>query len=377
MKLRQLLFIVVAICVHYVSDHDVGESMAIIPALIAAGAGIAGAGLSAAFSSHNASVSYRRQQELLDRQNAFTREHDLEMMRYQNAYNDPRAQAQRLMAAGYNPAFALSGVSSGQISAYGGHASSGAPGVAQASPIDFTGAASGFANVYNAYANKRLNDAQIDRSEAETRLTNETSSYYAAKSIVELMNGLKDVGLKDQEIRRFLLENKFNESTMDDRISQIRHQNDEILSRVALNKANTDVQRYNLHFLQPAQLAEIYANVDLATQKVIESRAQTAKSFSDINLNRAQIKAISAQETETVLRSYGVVLDNSQKNKLMPIIESQAREDAKIAAEQAKQSQFNTEHQEGNMWFNRVGTLVGSAGAAAGGTGVLLKAIRK
>lgn len=143
-----------------------------IPALIAAGAGIIGSGLSFASNKSANSTNLRIAQmnnEFNERMLQKQMDYNTEMWNKENEYNSASSQVQRLRDAGLNPNLMMDGGSAGSAGSVGGVNPPTATPV-QMQPYDFSGLGSAFQNAVALAEQRRVNDAQIDHVMADAQL---------------------------------------------------------------------------------------------------------------------------------------------------------------------------------------------------------------
>lgn len=155
-------------------------------------------------------ISYDQQKALMRDQQRFA----VEMWNRNNEYNTPKAQKERLDAAGINGALAMINGQLGSGNSSSPASSPGAPGV-NAPRMDFNPS---MAQTY--LAQKQQGAIQMDLAAADIKNKEIENKYADLKFWSEAMDFYKKLGLTDEQIRSMYLDNQFKSDTMASRVSQ-------------------------------------------------------------------------------------------------------------------------------------------------------------
>lgn len=232
------------------------------------GAGsLAGSALTGILSSHAADKSFARTKELM----ALQQQYSLENWNRENAYNTPAAQMARLKAAGLNPNLVYGSGSAG-VSGVAGSIPTPQSAVAPVSSVPDFSSAVGDA------VNAAVGIAQAKKSGAE------------------------EVGQR--------LQNLFDEKTLDSRIDSVAKQN---------SWTDADTNRLK------AQTKELYANVDLINQNIvnaIKSGELTDQEIEHLKKQNILVDAqtqgqlLSNEKSQLEINWYPIIADSQVKQAL-------------------------------------------------------------
>lgn len=110
-------------------------------------------------------------------------QNDVRLMEMQNAYNDPSQQAQRLREAGFNPAFALGQIASGSATS----AQPNGTGMPSAQQVNMQAPQfTGLTDAMRYLLERKQVDANVAKTNSETRANNLNSQFLVARNLAEL-----------------------------------------------------------------------------------------------------------------------------------------------------------------------------------------------
>lgn len=233
--------------------------------------GIVGNGISSVMSSvaqkQGADVAYQRQNELMDKQNAW----NLDMWNKQNEYNSPAEQAKRLREAGLNPVFA------------------GLDGTGNAAQLQSSSPAQ-VDNPVQFDPNAMLAMAQAEKLRAETDTEDELRDARKAE-IMEKTNKLKkEIDSLDVDIQTKEILKQYADANEQAKLNEIE-------SRIELNKAQQrkadkeaeKIEKY-LNEMFPEEINRIRADIDLKNATKDEKEALIRKYDAEIELIAEKLK---------------------------------------------------------------------------------------
>lgn len=274
-------------------------------------------------------------------------------------YNDPKAQMARYAAAGINPRVSGETITSGGASANLPSPPSGASGSTPSSipmqPVDVSShyrqmafdALSNYATLTGSSADARLKNSQavLNETDAKTR---------AIQNRVVLANLRKDGKISDAEYKRLMLDNQFNEQTMDKRIEGVGLENEQL---------NESIQSIKM---QSAYAKEQIATEQLQRTLMKESNKRDWKrlqqdikeSASRIALNDNLGKKAIAEAAESIERKNKLNWENRPYMRILLNRQLEATID-RIKSETAVNEQRTS-------IYGAVGTAAGAIGTAAG-----------
>lgn len=264
--------------------------------VIGAGVGLVGSGLSALSSdkANKRNVALQRETNQLNAELArenYQLQRDLLERNLQ--YASPQNQREMLEAAGYNPYDFVDGTGSKPVAAT---PSPQLPTMvsAQVAPVDYglglTRAGSEIAQYYNLYANAKKTNAEAIKQEID-------NEYESAIKATELTGiGLDNVG-KD-------IVNKYNSSSLDDRVINNQLQNDllrsqnrqEIAKAAQLEIDNLTRDKKNI-----AEIDEIRESVNLLIEKGITEQSMQELNRAGVSKANAEIARIAVQNAVDLL----------------------------------------------------------------------------
>lgn len=299
----------------------------------------------------NATTAYNRQVELIDKQ---------------NAYNDPTAERQRIEDAGYNP-FLYSGSGGNSTSSVSVDQASGAPSASPGSVGDpGQQISSGLRDAGNTFASIYTNMQLAKKQQSEAKLADVNTESLLQRLLTKMPNGysanLQDAYKDSQQAS--LAEKQANLTawqTIQQKIqtdfdnaqaygddgqaitdadgnpvtnyaytmmgnqkltyANLGKMNAEISNLVAQGKnidADTMIKKYDLKYLQPAQLQSIYQGIAQMNSQIqlnqASASAQNANAKSTLEMLPFQKGFARTQANENNERFKGYQLDNQFKN---------------------------------------------------------------
>lgn len=265
------------------------------------------------------------QKQLQDEQNAW----NLEQWNRNNQYNTPSAQMDRYRSAGLNPYLMMSGGAAGS-----GNSQSPAQGVnpSQLSTptmqsYDPSASFGQISSIIGDYG-RMLHEQKM--SEADTRLKNAEAgnmeirnAYEQARQRFELDRMFNDVQEGKLRRKHGQLDYDFKKATFSYDVAQHRLAMDQAKTNIDLTKVQIDSvalanEMQRLHIKNfPAQAA---AEIQLMKAQTYQAYQNGVLAGESSKLAKAQAEHEVWKQTETILRSYGIVLDNKQKDELRPYI---------------------------------------------------------
>ena len=322
-----------------------GRVHAIIPALIAAGATIAG-GLINSFSGASANrtnqsiaaSNNQANQQLQNTQNSW----NLAQWNRENVYNSASSQRQRLEDAGLNPYMMLDGGSAGTASSLQSAPYTPAQPVT-VNPVNYGSALS---DAVNTYFNVKLNSANVQKAQADADLA--TTNATVAKEMLPVNKRLtqEDIGNRSMDT-----ELKSSQVTSQDLHNEVFRAFGKSMSQVELAKMSKEIE-------------------DLSSQ--IALRASNSR------LNDSEISLNVKRGIAEIAKSHNLDASTSNINSLTPVTVANVRAQSHmynsdsryqdILNQYSPQSLTKQIRQQGaDYWnpFRYVGTLLGGTGAAA------------
>lgn len=261
-------------------------------------------------------------------------ENDWKMWEKTNEYNSPEAMRARYEAAGINPALAMQGSSSAQM-AHLGHSASPIP--AQAATMQ-----AGHSEPFQAEPYYVDPATSIARSEAITHSAsafvdslfkasqmyeqNISNMFAREKSLLQLEamrhsnnKVLEDANISREERRSRELNNYILERTKEANVNKIQFdaQNAYLYGLATQEQIeNYQAQRSYMSFQKQLEQKKFDLSYDQTIAAIKEINARIALAYAQKDLTEKEAKKAAAEEVYTVLRSYGVVLDNTSKEAL-------------------------------------------------------------
>lgn len=306
----------------------------------------------------------RQNYEMFQEQNRF----NLGMWNKQNEYNDPKAQVQRLLNAGINPASGFgqttpaSSISSAQ----------GTPMLAetldyQKQPYDISGA---FQGAVNAFTQSRLASAEIRKSEEMTHG-------------ISLDNEEKQRGMMDR--LKYLSELAKHEGFVGELAkTQLDFERQAFNVRQAMLVADYTMQLKQINLAQEqfnqARLQNELYKIQVAYAPKL-NEAQLKQYYATVNQLKAQIGLINAnklltdaQREHEIEKKCGTIIDNGLKGLGFQLQNETKKYVIENAKNEAILSGKDVEDYEAN-WWNRViqGYIPFASGSATAGTKAYLK----
>lgn len=330
------------------------------------------------------------------------KQYNTDMMNAQNAYNTPIAQRARYEEAGINPYLALGNISSGvQQSSL---TAPNAPNMVTPQVQPVTSMAQGLANASNAYVN---NYVALANAKADIRAKNaaaqgkEIENLWLDTKLQTEIDNMRKSGVKlDKENIGLGLQNDFNTAVLDTNIAQaeanLRESNERIRNLDIKNKLdnlNFELENKYAEKRVKATIANIMMQTDTGYYNAKTNRinADTNRynavtnritAISNVSLVRAQINKINAEcfqiaenIKKTVQERHGIELSNQQMEELMPLIYSQAYNNALSSKNEADKAEFfynlrNGKYGSiakfGHIFVEYVGTTLGNVGSIVG-----------
>lgn len=251
------------------------------------------------------------------------KEYNMEMWDKQNEYNSASAQVRRYRAAGLNPALMMQGQSAGVAQSANGMTmpSGSTTQVGAFDPSSLvnqagTSIVSALNNLQNIQAQEELRGEQAASLRAETELK-KIDALTRAERNVEDIKGMKSKRYNiDVQSMNTDQDYQFKRAAWSDMIS-MKHE--ELLSQRQ--------QRVNM------EAQEIATKMDIALKRIdlkyadknalaLLSRmaAETKMFMAGANLSYAHAEYTMQQRLESFARTYGINLDNKQKDDLMPLL---------------------------------------------------------
>lgn len=261
-----------------------------------------------------------------------------------NAYNDPSAQRDRYERAGINPYMALGNITPGTAQ------SSSAP-----SPAPVGNTMEGVANSMNglgysmmqAYQQTRLNDAQIDKLQAEAESIRSSTPYVGAEaqSRIDLNKSQGDLNKSHSDLAH--AEILFKNASVE-RLKQLtpleaeafKANASKMLSDARLADVKTQLDTFELKNIKPAEAKLLKANIS-------QVYANIAYLTSLGKLNNANIALVKQQALTEVVRRAGIKLDNKQTEELIKNIDPNAKALRSLQNSQAKNADANSSYISG------------------------------
>lgn len=256
------------------------------------------------------------------------RDFQLQMWNAQNAYNDPSAQAQRMLAAGINP-YMSSEISSGVST------STPQGSVAQMQAPQFNSAADIYQNAGNSLANiafqAELQDANAKKVNSEASYTQMRTTMEQAKISAEIVKLRQEA--KTEEQRSFVaeLEKKFLNDTFNDRVASVANTNDFMRAQIINQQAQTNLTNIEAEISNirglflPQQLSQELA---LTSAQIMSSQASAKASLASARMS------VQSALTEKVRRA-GLRISNEQARKLVKSVVKEAEYNSMLRQQQA------------------------------------------
>lgn len=297
----------------------VGNASGIGP-VISAGAGIIGniLGNKSQESANKANLEIAQMnnafnEKMLERQLSY----NTEMWDKQNAYNDPSAQVKRLKDAGINPIMAMQGnqggVAANALGINTPQASSVAP--MQAFRPDTSAIQQSAELLYN----KRLNEAQAAKTEAEAEnanIDNMTKYNRDLSTINKLIAETKDIGFRQSlERQKFILEQRQMNADYNIKLQQERQmalQSEGIF----IDNIMKGIQTVNLPTIMKLDIAQKVADVALTKSRIGLTNSQRRLTDNQHTTEGYRQAAIMQDIIESTAREYNIHLDNKTKERL-------------------------------------------------------------
>ena len=275
-----------------------------------------------------------------DKQNKWNAEQVMKMFDLNNAYNDPSAQRARLEAAGLNPF--MSNISAGiaQSSAASGSAAQGSPAssaappraseIAMQAPPPVQLNEGGFLDLANFLSNKKRNDADVRKTNAEAQ-NQEIANQYAAANYAAQLDGLI-LGNNSTKLKNFYqnLQNDILNSTKQSQIDSINLQSKMNQQQFDLNDIQLKAASINLDYLP------FEKKLNLAYQGELLSNA-----IKQGQLTVAQARYQMAAAADMFASAEGKRIDNRQKNAIFNDVVLGVKYDTDIKHSNAKSASWN------------------------------------
>lgn len=297
-----------------------------IPALIAAGAAIAGSVIGAAANSNSADKQLAANKELWE---------------MNNAYNTPENQVKRLRQAGINPQLAMA---NGML----GSGNSSSPASSYERPTyDFSPMSEGISKSVQLFQEKRVQDAQIDKmnQEAENqRLRNITQ---LARDNAEIDKMLSDSSVSKQTKEVLETQKRMNLINMETLGRENNARIDKIVSERRLNDEKTRHERLLADY---QELMNSYAPKEREkTMRILDANYKSIMAAASASNSQAAYNV--ALKSLTEAQEKGVNIDNAQKPRL-----------AKAIADKAIQEVYNISDENERAWLRDYYVYQGKVG---------------
>lgn len=309
----------------------VGNASGIGP-VISAGAGIIGniLGNKSQESANKANLEIAQMnndfnEKMLERQLSY----NTEMWEKQNEYNHPLAVAKRLKEAKMNPLMALSGNAGGVAANALGITP---PQASSVAPMQaFRPDTSAIQQSAEMFYNKRLNEAQAAKTEAEienTNIDNMTKLNRDIAAINKLIAETKDIGVRQSlERQRFLLEQRQMNADYNIKLQQERQmalQSEGIF----IDNIMKGIQAVNLPTIMKLDIAQKVADVALTKSRTGLTNSQRRLTDNQHTTEGYRQAAIMQDIIESTAREYNIHLDNKTKERLQNSLIETAESDA-------------------------------------------------
>lgn len=314
-------------------------------------------------------------------------ENDWKMWNATNEYNSPEAMRARYEAAGINPALAMQGSASAQM-AHLGHSASPIP--AQAATMQ-----AGHSEPFQAEPYYVDPATSIARSEAITHSASAfvDSLFKASQMYDQNINNMvaREKSLLQLEGMKHANNKALEEANISREERRSRELNNYVLERTKdanINKINFDAKNAYLYGLATEEQIENYRanrsyqafqmqmqkknfelSYDQAMSAIKEINARIDLMSHQKNLTDAQAENAAAAATETVLRSYGIKLDNDTKEAIGKELIAQQRwmtaaleQENEIRGLDVDRARNVRESREASNFFRRLDTYFSSDG---------------
>lgn len=227
------------------------------------------------------------------------------MWRAQNQYNDPKMQAARLRAAGFNPQNIMNG-----DGATGNAGSMTAPSAnpahtAMMQPYDsshnFAQIGQGVADAVNSYYQNQLAQANAQKAREEANDVQITRALRMSQMKADTYKMMKDAHASEWQKRLARQQFEFLERTEHDRVMQTFYDSQQSKEMVNNVRASTQLQEENTLVSQLSRVLNIRADerAERELRSIISKfSAETQELLSRANLNSANAGYVKAQEKE-------------------------------------------------------------------------------
>lgn len=219
-----------------------------------------------------------------------------ELWEKEKAWNSPDAQVKRLRAAAINPALAMN---NGML----GNGETKAPPLPSMQPYDFSPIAQGIRDSVELYQQKRLQDSQIDNTNADTLSKNIRNKWENTKIALEILDMAKkpdktqaETDFLSAQAKGILKENDWIDEKNSSMVALNRAESQERINQAAVHALQAKWQQIINQYagkIESAKLQQILAQADAAL-----AAANSSNSEADINKVVKRIKEIDERVAE-------------------------------------------------------------------------------
>ena len=245
-------------------------------------------------------------------------QYNLDMWNRANEYNTPLAQAERLRAAGLNPAQLMSGSNSGTAGSAGGVTPpTASPVQVQSFKPDFSGVSSSL-----------IASQQLQNQKEQLRIE-------TLKGIGEFLDHVESSRSKAVQSEGQKILNQYLRSSEELRLQGMERNNEYIKAQreVAVNQANlfgvqkliADKHLGYMDEMKQYEMAEILSRVALNLGSLQLQDSQRALNYANVALTNENKKKVSQEIINLAETEYGIKLNNSQALMLTPYVLRSAR----------------------------------------------------
>lgn len=245
-------------------------------------------------------------------------------------YNDPAEQAKRLRAAGINPAGVFG---NGSVSEVSQASAPSAPSMVapQVQPLDYSGVGAAGQFAMQAYFENELKNAQIDKTQQESRIAEVNAQFERAALENKLSIIANDKSKSDSERETARLH-----------LDILRNTEQALVRQEGLRADVLDRQKAELDVRMDGQrIANRIADVDLHWRGKEKSAqyqtflAKITEAYASARAGDASAAASQAQAALSDAQKEGIRVDNNTKERVQRYVIEKAVQDADVSAQNA------------------------------------------